>query len=297
MKQSRQLHILRDQGQPGSATGTEKISHYQSDNLPLKTCRFSSGSHETEGVHSEAHMLALPVRSDGYLELEIGSERAAFETNDCPLSFSPVNAMSHFCFTGWTDNIVVSIDAGYVSTLAERWGSRNISEKLEPCANLNAPRLSYIIRQIYRDFTAEDASSRLSSEAFTIQMAVELFRYFSTPTFGNEKVYGKNISIQQVKDYIEDNLEADISVSDLAALVGLDIFMFSRLFKEQTGQSPRQYIIKRRVDRACVLLADENRSLAEIAYSCGFSSQSHMTTTFAHHIGVTPGRYRRDLKI
>ncbi|MEL6172340.1 MAG: AraC family transcriptional regulator [Pseudomonadota bacterium] len=34
-----------------------------------------------------------------------------------------------------------------------------------------------------------------------------------------------------------------------------------------------------------------------MAYSCGFSSQSHMATTFAHHIGVTPGRYRRDLKI
>lgn len=97
--------------------------------------------------------------------------------------------------------------------------------------------------------------------------------------------------------YIEEKLADRLETSDLAALNDLSVFHFTRAFKTTTGSSPYQFILERRVERARNLLESTTETLADIAYSVGFSSQAHMTSVFQKRLGVTPGRYRKTYRL
>ncbi|MEL7133750.1 MAG: AraC family transcriptional regulator [Pseudomonadota bacterium] len=94
---------------------------------------------------------------------------------------------------------------------------------------------------------------------------------------------------------MEDDMEDGLTLSDLAELLDMPIFHFSRVFQRTVGVTPYRYLLLRRVSRAERMLRDGRLSLAEIAYACGFSSQAHMTTAFAKYSGYSPGLIRRSL--
>ena len=97
--------------------------------------------------------------------------------------------------------------------------------------------------------------------------------------------------------YIEAHLDRDLGLADLAAACGMTLYHFARSFKQTSGFSPHQYVLERRLLRARELLRATTAPIAEIAYTAGFSSQSHMTDAFRRLLGTTPGRYRRDVDL
>lgn len=96
--------------------------------------------------------------------------------------------------------------------------------------------------------------------------------------------------LESVIEYVEANLDKGISVVDLAEVAGMSVHTFARSFKSQTGQTPYQFIIDQRVRLARTLLTSTNESILNVAYRCGFSSQSHMTSVFRRLLGVTPAK-------
>lgn len=104
---------------------------------------------------------------------------------------------------------------------------------------------------------------------------------------------GRNV-LNRTFDYIEAHLEEDIRLSDLAAIACLSQHHFSRAFKASTGKPPSIFVLERRVEWARKLLATTDQSIAWIAHTCGFSSQSHMTTAFRKLAGVTPAQFRKE---
>lgn len=102
--------------------------------------------------------------------------------------------------------------------------------------------------------------------------------------------------LRVIEDFIEANLDQNLSNTDLASLARLPPLHFTRAFKADTNQTPHQYVLCRRIARAQEMLAAGSMPLIEIAYACGFASQSHMTDVFRHKLGVTPGRYRKEMR-
>jgi AraC family transcriptional regulator len=98
-----------------------------------------------------------------------------------------------------------------------------------------------------------------------------------------------------VVEYINDRLETDLSLPELAGVVGLNPDYFARTFKQTTGVSPHRYVLLKRIDRACALLKDSPISIVEISQRSGFASQSAFTTAFGRIQGITPSAYRRAL--
>ena len=100
--------------------------------------------------------------------------------------------------------------------------------------------------------------------------------------------------LRSILNYIDANLDANLSLETLASLSGVLTHQFVRAFKRKVGEAPHQYRPSRRIDAARNLLSTTEHPIAEIAYATGFSSQSHMTTTFKREIGMTPAQLRDD---
>src|SRR5271166_6500665 len=80
----------------------------------------------------------------------------------------------------------------------------------------------------------------------------------------------------RVIDFIRDRLGEGLSLSDLATVAGLSSNPFARVFKRTFGMTPHRYLVEQRIARVCELLGDPRRSLMEVSYPVGFSSQSHL---------------------
>jgi AraC-like DNA-binding protein len=99
--------------------------------------------------------------------------------------------------------------------------------------------------------------------------------------------------LSRVVDYIEANLEGDLTVDRLAGIACLSRFHFARAFKAAVGQPPHQYVSAKRLEHAKALLIRGDRSLIDIALTLSFSCQGNFTRAFRQATGLTPGQYRR----
>jgi AraC family transcriptional regulator len=97
----------------------------------------------------------------------------------------------------------------------------------------------------------------------------------------------------KVLTHIEAQLSAPITIAELANLVRLSPFHFSRAFRRSFNNSPHAYLIRRRVERAQGLMLTTTTPLAEIAVSCGLADQAHFTRLFRRFAGESPGAWRR----
>ncbi|SEH27210.1 AraC family transcriptional regulator [Rhizobium sp. NFR12] len=97
---------------------------------------------------------------------------------------------------------------------------------------------------------------------------------------------------RQVRDHMQAHLTLGVRLEDLASLVGLSSSQLLRSFRRRTGTSPHQYFTRLRLDEARALIVNGPLPLAEIALTCGFSSQSHLTTIMRREDGLTPGALR-----
>lgn len=98
--------------------------------------------------------------------------------------------------------------------------------------------------------------------------------------------------IQEAVGYVDENIQQDIDFRALAHRHHYSFDRFRHVFKEYTGLSPHQYVIKGRIDRAKFLLElNPDSSLTEISYNCGFSSSSHFSKAFRANTGITPSQY------
>ncbi len=96
---------------------------------------------------------------------------------------------------------------------------------------------------------------------------------------------------RRLRRYIDDHLEDDITLSAIAAEVGLRQRHFSTLFRRAFGVTPHQFLINRRLERGAGLLASTRADISEIALQVGFSSQSHFASAFRKRYGVSPRQY------
>ena len=87
--------------------------------------------------------------------------------------------------------------------------------------------------------------------------------------------------------------DTDLSLKSLAEESGYSRTHFLRIFLVATGLTPHQYVLDLRLRRAQERLKQAGSSIIDVAVSCGFSSQSHMTSVFRRRLEMTPGEFRR----
>ena len=115
-----------------------------------------------------------------------------------------------------------------------------------------------------------------------------------TPPAGKPKS-NNDRAIRTVIKYICDHPTADLRLSTLAGLVSFSPIHFHNCFRAATGRTLRDYVEEQRIKRAVGLLTGTDLTLSDIAYECGFSSQSYFSYAFKRRMGTTPREYAADL--
>jgi AraC family transcriptional regulator len=136
---------------------------------------------------------------------------------------------------------------------------------------------------------------RLLTESLGNILAVQLVRHMTGNARAAHRPRGgpSRHKLRAALEYIEEHLDAELSLDDLAAAVHLSPYHFARLFKTSTGLPPHQYVITRRVERAKQLLrGGDDLSLAQVAVRAGFWDQGHFARHFKRLVGVTPKQFR-----
>jgi AraC-like DNA-binding protein len=99
--------------------------------------------------------------------------------------------------------------------------------------------------------------------------------------------------LSRVTEFMRDNVDQPIRLSDLAKLAGLSSSQFGRAFRVSTGTTPHKWFLDARIECAKAMLADPRRNLVDIALETGFSEQSHFSRAFRTATGATPKVWRR----
>lgn len=171
-----------------------------------------------------------------------------------------------------------------------------------------------LARSYFETFAADGAFLMQSDAAVCVRSVRKIFESFDRRCPVSEPMISKRIddlltgailALQQEKkqlkrlgaidesvQFIAEHVEQPLTLEQLAASVSLSPFYFARLFKQETGFSPHEYIVRARVDKAKYLLISTSLPLKEIACRCGFGNECSFSTLFKKMSGCTPRGYR-----
>jgi AraC family transcriptional regulator len=141
---------------------------------------------------------------------------------------------------------------------------------------------------------AEDVAGCLYAEALANALAVHLLRRYAIGRHLDQPFHGglTPCKLRCAIAYILAHLEHKLSLAELATVAQMSPAHFARLFKCATGQTPHQYVITCRMERAKQLLTETTIPLHEIAAQSGYADQSHFTALFRQYVATTPKVYR-----
>ncbi len=161
--------------------------------------------------------------------------------------------------------------------------------QVEPALIFADPLLAQLLRSLVEEI-GNNQVDRLLADSLITAIAMRVAQRFSPLAEHQPDLPSQRI--RRVLEYIEANLDTELTLAELAGIACLSPCHFSRSFKDAVGFGPQRYTVQRRVERAKALLRLGEKSLAEVAAMLGFADQSHFTAAFRRETGTTPGRFR-----
>jgi len=223
------------------------------------------------------------------------SGRAGFLGEDRAMILSADRARDwHVERSGEVRHLHVYLDPGLVRGVAAESELDPDQVELDDAFGVRDPYLTQAAMALLGELRARAPGGRIYAEALATVLSVHLLRHHSSARLSATRgPSGLPASaLKSATDYIEDNLAQDLGLAAVAEAAHFSPYHFARLFKASVGASPHQYIVRRRVERARVLLATTDWPLAAIAREVGFASGSHLALHFKRVLGLTPTGYR-----
>lgn len=194
------------------------------------------------------------------------------------------------------EQLVVTIESHVIASIAHEVINPERIE-LRPTFARPDPLIQHIALNLKANLDSKDYDCLYAESSFNF-LSTHLLRHYSNNKFQPQNYEGglSTYKLKLVKNYINDNLDKQIKLNDIATLLNISQFYFCHLFKQSTGIAPYQYVIQQRIEKVKKLIKQNNLPLIEIAYDCGFGSQSQMTQHFRKSVGMTPKVYQKKME-
>ena len=157
-----------------------------------------------------------------------------------------------------------------------------------PCGERSPHRALYrMILDLSQDSTAVGQLEK------TAALRLLIAPFIREARFSEDTAADRAARFQPIIEHIERNLEREISVSELAGMMRLNVNYFSNLFSAAFSVGPRAYMLKTRIRRAQLYLWSTGMPIKAIAAGVGFTDVCYFSRTFKRITGITPGGYRK----
>ena len=164
-------------------------------------------------------------------------------------------------------------------------------KRIENCCN---PHLLQIVGSFKQELLNYGNKYPVMINSIATQIAYQLLRDVSDDTkIPKRKDCNDYKLISKALEYMKVNFNCNITIEEICREVYISPAHFERIFKYHTGQSPHQYLIAIRIQRAKEMLKREDLTIEEAARRCGFINLSHFSTVFKRIVGVKASEYRK----
>jgi AraC family transcriptional regulator len=261
-------------------------------NLVVEEYRFSCS--ELDNVMYTQHVIAVNLGRPLTYEYKKHGRFRKRVFKSGTISFSPSH---HPFFSRLKEDeeesaaaLVVALDPVFVSQTAAEMEVYPDRVELAEQRGAVDPTLRHMAMALRHGLQSGCAGDALYGEALSTALAVHLLRQHCGIAVRPQPASGRlpREKLMRAFEFIQDQLEANLTVAGIARAVHMSPYHFSRLFKKSTGQPPYRYVIQARVKKAKELLTSGKLPIIEIAHRLGFADQSHLTRHLKQAFGITP---------
>jgi AraC family transcriptional regulator len=251
-------------------------------------------SWEIPEVVYEQHMIVIHnSKSMVYGDRKLDGRRQYEQLGYGSIAIVPAHVTHKVFWDQEADFILLSLEPDRLAQIAYESIDLDHAELIPHFAQPD-PLVHQIGHLLQAELQSNGLGSRLFVDALTTALGVHLLRNYTVKrqSIRNDTHRLSQYQLQLAIDYIHTHLGEDLSLDAIAAEVGMSQYYFCRLFKQSVGLAPYQYVIQQRVERAKQLLKQQDLSILDIAFQCGFASQSHLNLHFKRWAGATPRVFR-----
>jgi AraC family transcriptional regulator len=158
-------------------------------------------------------------------------------------------------------------------------------------------RLSGMVAAVHAEMVAGFPSGRLFLDSVEQAMAVTLVNGHAVRHRPVQLYRGGlgSARLRRIRELVHAKMEDDLSLDEMAESVGLSTAHFARMFRKSTGETPHQFVLRQRLERAKAMLRAPDARVLDVAVACGFKTQQHFAQVFRDILGVSPTEFRQDL--
>ncbi len=261
-------------------------------------------------VEQRAHSFTDPNVSDTVIALPLAASR------DCKWSWNmgsgwrretatpgrllvlPAHLDSRWEVTGSRRLLALVIP---LETMREALGPllpNRVSDAFRPLAEATweDPFVNVTMTRLWEGLAGMNVTDRLLVDGILVASLSHLLQRAGTCRDPSACVALPRWRLRRVIEFVDSHLHEEIHLFRLAQVANLSPRHFARAFRRETGQTPHRWLMNHRLERAKHLLATSDLSIIEVANTCGFAGQTHLTKLLKQRLGMTPLRWRNEHK-
>ena len=238
----------------------------------------------------DEHVLGMMLRP-GFIEVGLqrsAMRRVTFQAGE--MGFFP-RGMERWVGRGRQDRLLLHISDAALK--AAREGIRGTVELGHWCKMVDV-RLAALVKAVNAERTAGFPSGRLFLDSIEQAIAAALVDAFA----------GQNRSVRQLRgglgparlrtitELVHGRVEEELSIVQMADAVNLSAAHFVRMFRKSTGETPHQFVLRSKIERAKEMLCTPEARVLDVAVACGFKTQQHFARVFRRLCGTSPREFR-----
>lgn len=155
------------------------------------------------------------------------------------------------------------------------------------------PRIPEIFRELAGEYDIGSEADTVAITGLSLELIFHLSRIAGKQTAKKALGHLPYGAVERAIDYIGKNLGASLTLENVASYVSFSPVYFHSVFRSATGKTLRDYVEEQRIKKATALLSGSEMTLTEIAYECGFSSQSYFSYAFKRRMKMPPRQYMK----
>jgi AraC family transcriptional regulator len=256
--------------------------------------RFLPG--ESTNKHLNKHHIFIPLSGSYEGRLVVAGGQIAYSKRTVgEASIVPAGHQYSATWKEELEDVGVHLDPDFVARQARELVQTDQLDLVRAC-EIGDPLIHQIGRSLAAEVDAGAPGGSIYAESLVNMLVAHMLRHYSSAGERFQYHLGglPKHKLRRVAEFIEENLEHDLTLAEIAGIAELSPFHFARAFKQATGSTPIQFLTRRRIDLAKRLLVESELPIVEVGLRAGFKNQSHFTTLFRKITAMTPKTYRNE---